>query len=168
MVGDFNGDGKLDFAQAGGGATVFPGNGDGTFGTPRYINTGGVGSFGLASGDFNGDGRPDLAVANTFSNTVGVLLNLGPQPAATVTLKTSVSSPAPNQPETLTATVTSPAGAPPGPEVAWRSLAVLEEIGTPEARQVLEALAKGASGHRLTEQAALSVGRLKLAGVGMP
>jgi WD40 repeat protein len=43
---------------------------------------------------------------------------------------------------------------------ALRAVEVLEHIGTPEARQVLEALAAGAAGHRLTEESAASVRRL--------
>src|SRR5262249_54171062 len=78
-VGAFNGDGKLDFATAGfdftGTVHVFPGNGDGTFGSPGVFPGGRSNNFGVATGDFNGDGRPDLVAANTNSNTVGVLLN---------------------------------------------------------------------------------------------
>ena len=44
---------------------------------------------------------------------------------------------------------------------ALRAAEVLEHIGTPEARQVLEALAKGAPGHRLTEAAAAALRRLE-------
>jgi WD40 repeat protein len=43
---------------------------------------------------------------------------------------------------------------------AWRALTVLEHIGTPEARQVLDKLAQGASGHPLTEEARSAVRRL--------
>ena len=50
----------------------------------------------------------------------------------------------------------------PGPILqAKRAIEVLERIGTPEARQVLETLAGGAVGHRLTVDAADSVQRLK-------
>jgi hypothetical protein len=72
-IGDFNGDGKLDFVAATGGmgsqarsilVTTFLGNGDGTF------RTGPSQSFGNTSlapvaiyvGDFNGDGKVDLLV----------------------------------------------------------------------------------------------------------
>jgi WD40 repeat protein len=44
-----------------------------------------------------------------------------------------------------------------------RAVEVLEHIGTPAARQVLEALATSAPGHRLTEEAAASVRRLQRA-----
>src|SRR5262249_41386705 len=72
-VGDFDGDGKFDFAAAGtnvSGAVVFSGNGDGTFEFLGRFPSGGANPFGVATGDFNGDGLPDLVVANTFSNTV--------------------------------------------------------------------------------------------------
>jgi hypothetical protein len=55
-------------------------------------------------------------------------------------------------------------GPPPAPVMqALRAIEVLERIGTPEARQVLEALAQGAAGHRVTAEAAASVRRLKSA-----
>jgi len=44
---------------------------------------------------------------------------------------------------------------------ALRGVEVLERIGTPEARQLLEMLASGAGAHRLTVEAAESLGRLK-------
>jgi hypothetical protein len=50
----------------------------------------------------------------------------------------------------------------PAPEVVrgLRAVEALERVGTAEARQVLAALAKGAAGHRLTEEAALALARL--------
>ena len=41
-----------------------------------------------------------------------------------------------------------------------RALEVLEHIGTPEARELLRTLAKGASGARLTQEAKASLDRL--------
>ena len=84
---DFNGDGEPDLAvvntncQFGvqdcdpGSVSVLFGNGDGTF--QSHVDYAlGVAPFGPAAADFNGDGGVDLAVANTFSNTVSILLNL--------------------------------------------------------------------------------------------
>jgi hypothetical protein len=42
----------------------------------------------------------------------------------------------------------------------WRALEVLEQVGTPEARQVLEKLAQGAPGTRPTEEARAALQRL--------
>jgi FG-GAP-like repeat/Abnormal spindle-like microcephaly-assoc'd, ASPM-SPD-2-Hydin len=66
VVGDFNGDGKLDLAVANwqtNNLTILLGNGDGTFSTGSTPAVG-VNPVSLAVGDFNGDGRLDLAVAN--------------------------------------------------------------------------------------------------------
>jgi hypothetical protein len=58
-IGDFNGDGRLDVATAGGyGIYVFLGNGDGTFQNPVTSDNGVNLVAGV--GDFNGDGKLDL------------------------------------------------------------------------------------------------------------
>jgi len=74
-VGDFNGDGIPDLLAMNNGtpATVFLGNGDGTFtALPSMAEGGGV-AFAVA--DFNGDGILDLAFAN--NTTLTVLLGNG-------------------------------------------------------------------------------------------
>jgi uncharacterized protein (TIGR03437 family) len=77
VVGDFNGDGKLDIAAATGSLiTVFPGNGNGTFGSRVTFPSGGDSMY-LAMGDFNGDGKLDLVVSNYNEQTASVLLNNG-------------------------------------------------------------------------------------------
>ena len=85
VVGDFNNDGNLDLAvstaSAGssfGFVTIFPGNGDGTFGGGVTLTSGALPS-GIVAADFNGDGGLDLATANgTTDGDTGsatVLLN---------------------------------------------------------------------------------------------
>jgi hypothetical protein len=86
---DFNGDGNLDLAVAirykrdADGNSVSPheiavllGNGDGTFGAPKYFGAG-IGPYDVTSADLNKDGKADLAVANADSNNVSVLLGNG-------------------------------------------------------------------------------------------
>jgi hypothetical protein len=78
VVGDFNGDGKQDFASACQGppttvVCVQLGNGDGTFG-PRVDYPTGQYPEDLAGIDVNGDGRLDLLTVDNPTNTVSVLL----------------------------------------------------------------------------------------------
>jgi hypothetical protein len=82
-VADFNGDGKLDTANASAdGVSVFLGNGDGPFGSAQMRQI----DFGPQSalvGDFNADGNLDLATANHYcvdydcGGSVTVLLGNG-------------------------------------------------------------------------------------------
>jgi hypothetical protein len=59
VLGDFNGDGKLDLVTTGNGLEISLGNGNGTFQPPMPI--GNAGLFALVAGDFNGDGKLDIA-----------------------------------------------------------------------------------------------------------
>jgi hypothetical protein len=75
VVGDFNRDGKVDFASLNStGLSVVLGNGDGTFRPPVNYATG-VDSF-LVASDFDGDGNTDLAAGN-FDGTITLLLGNG-------------------------------------------------------------------------------------------
>jgi hypothetical protein len=79
VVGDFNGDGKLDLAVVNSGSNdvgVLLGNGDGTFQPAVNYDVGSVPDA-LAVGDFNGDGKLDLVVVNSGSNNASVLLGNG-------------------------------------------------------------------------------------------
>ena len=90
-VGDFNGDGNLDFAVANydqvnyglgsGTIEVFKGNGDGTFTfASEYQGSGSGTSFdpiAIVAADFNGDGKVNLAVANYYQGVVNVLAGNG-------------------------------------------------------------------------------------------
>lgn len=89
VVGDFNGDTKLDlagldFSNNGPGGmqrlTVLPGNGTGGLGAPIHTNFSGHSPHAMAGGDFNGDGKLDLLTLNTsgFSNgSISVFLGDG-------------------------------------------------------------------------------------------
>ena len=75
VVGDFNGDGKLDVVTAshsGNTISVLLGLGNGKLAAARSVTVGSHPSA-IVVADFNGDGRLDLAVANSGSNTVSIL-----------------------------------------------------------------------------------------------
>lgn len=82
VVGDFNGDGKLDLAITTPGSmnslseiSVLYGNGDGSFQNPKTYTVGGVPNS-IAVGDFNNDGKPDLAVLSQ-NRKLTILTNTG-------------------------------------------------------------------------------------------
>jgi len=94
-VGDFKGDGKADIAAtdshgqvSGKDLLTFPGNGDGTFGSPIYSSYVSPGAF--IAADLNNDGKLDLAMIDNPLETVDVFLGNGD---GTFTLKGSMPFP---------------------------------------------------------------------------
>ena len=81
-VGDFNGDGKLDFATANpyqynNSVSILLGDGAGGVSTASYYYSVPDFPVSVAVGDFNGDGKLDLATANYASKCISVLLGNG-------------------------------------------------------------------------------------------
>lgn len=79
-MGDFNGDGHLDWAIANGldnTIWIYMGHGDGTSSLPTIIPTAGLAPVSLTAASLRGNGVIDLVVAEVDSNTVGVLLGNG-------------------------------------------------------------------------------------------
>jgi uncharacterized repeat protein (TIGR01451 family) len=85
VVGDFNGDGKMDLAvlnTVSNNVSILLGNGDGTFQAAKNFDAGSNPS-GIFLGDFNGDGKLDLGVfmsgnaSNAVSGEVRILLGNG-------------------------------------------------------------------------------------------
>ena len=90
-VGDFNGDGNLDFVTANAGwasVNVVLGNGNGTFGVQQTISTLTFNSdptdplnpdppSAIVAGDFDGDGFVDIAFTEPNHDSIGVLDNIG-------------------------------------------------------------------------------------------
>jgi hypothetical protein len=76
VIGDFNGDGKLDVLVPGiSGIWLFAGQGDGVF-SQEVLAASISGAFWVAAGDFNGDGYLDLAVSCSPSG-LSVLVGKG-------------------------------------------------------------------------------------------
>ncbi len=80
-IGDFNGDGILDFAAANAGSgsvSIRLGNGSGGFTSPVMPEVSvGTNPYSVAIGDFNGDGIQDFAAANGGTNNVSIRLGDG-------------------------------------------------------------------------------------------
>src|SRR5688572_14201688 len=79
-IADFDGDGKLDVASAGGPGSVYlqTGNGTGMLSAPLLMLPVGSDPRAIVAADLNGDAIADLATANRGAGNVSVLLNTTP------------------------------------------------------------------------------------------
>ena len=104
VIGDFNGDGKLDLAVVNdgaiggtdkGGLWILLGNGDGTFRAATNIGVG-QNPVHLAAADINGDGKLDLIIATTSrpgAGSLAILLGKGDGTFQTPVLATTFNLP---------------------------------------------------------------------------
>lgn len=79
-IGDYNSDGKLDFAVTQTNQSqisIFIGDGDGTFTAGSTFSSGGTWAIHVAAGDFDGDGNLDLACANYGNNLIAIFKGKG-------------------------------------------------------------------------------------------
>ncbi len=79
VVGDFNGDGRLDLAVVNEGdntISVFLAKADGSF-AAKVDYAVGHEPVQMVTGDFNGDAKPDLAVVNQADGTLSILMGVG-------------------------------------------------------------------------------------------
>ena len=82
VVGDFNGDGKLDAVINANSSNLrlMLGNGNGTF-TQKYVSVPGASGGPMQAGDLNGDGKLDVILGSSQGNLApAVLLNTGNDP----------------------------------------------------------------------------------------
>src|SRR6266446_5723550 len=84
VIGDFNGDGNLDFAVANEGdntISVFQGDGQGGFTpfpkSPFALPTTEKGPIAVLSGTFDNSGRPEIAVLNATTQNIGIFRATG-------------------------------------------------------------------------------------------
>src|SRR6185437_12258996 len=106
FVGDADGDGIPDIL-GGGGAYLFPGHGDGTFGLPVSFGT----TSTVAVADFNGDGILDMAMESSVvpcCNVTQTPVVLAGVLAPLLSLSVSPNPALGGQPFTMTATVNHP------------------------------------------------------------
>ena len=95
-TGDFNRDGKMDWAVANGGSNnvwIYSGNGDGTAALPTVISLAGKSPTAIAAASLRGNGILDLIVAEADSSSIEVLLGNGDGTFGHGTLYTLADSP---------------------------------------------------------------------------
>ncbi|MCU1299345.1 MAG: hypothetical protein JWO91_3623, partial [Acidobacteriaceae bacterium] len=89
VVGDFNHDGKLDFAygasSSGQALSLFLGNGDGTFQAPVAVGASGGSTYVASAADLNNDGYTDLIYIEVFYNSPNQIRELLSTPSGTFT-----------------------------------------------------------------------------------
>jgi hypothetical protein len=103
-TGDFNGDGKPDFAVGdydGSNISIFLSSNDPSGFTRTHFPADHYGAYWIAVGDLNGDGKIDIVMANLYYSRIWIYLNNTPTGSSMAMFSYSITTPGGTNPNTV-------------------------------------------------------------------